>query len=322
MFRAASSTLTHFKIKQMVRIPLNSRSFSVSSSVFGGVKMKRKKQAMRAENPQLQIRRVDKTSKDLALANFDQYYSQFYGKEWNSMRLALLSRSKYCALVNNFADPEITVEMLNELGCINISKIFNELNDKRISPVRECMVELTEDPLLTDEPMNMDPKPETVDLDVSLNPEFAAQRYIDPESLVVGDGSTSMYDFVPTSRLKGMEDFVEDADYYDHYQPMGSNTIPIQICDNIFFPKHLQIFTFPRNVMDMFPPPTPGLAGNLNYYCLDGGSIFPVLALDVKPGQTVLDMCSAPGGKALIALQTLYPSKIVCNDINGRRLSR
>ena len=300
--------------------------FSTSSSLLGGVKMKRKKQALRADNPHLPIRSGERTSKDHALANFDQYYSQFFGKEWNSIRLALLSRQKHCALVNNFADPEVTAVKLKELGCINITEIFNQINDTRPKPVVTNDIPLNEEIELP--PEQSVPKSEVVresepdDPCVSLNPDSAQQRYIDPDELVVGDGSTSMYDFVPTSRLKGMEDFIEEGEYYDNYQPIGNQTIPIKICNNINFPKHLQIFTFPRNVMDRFPPPTPGLEGNLNYYCMDAGSVFPVLALDVKPEQTVLDMCSAPGGKALIALQTLYPRKIVCNDISGRRLSR
>jgi len=40
---------------------------------------------------------------------------------------------------------------------------------------------------------------------------------------------------------------------------------------------------------------------------MDGGSILPVFALDLKLGDRVLDMCSAPGGKALATLQTLLP---------------
>jgi hypothetical protein len=45
----------------------------------------------------------------------------------------------------------------------------------------------------------------------------------------------------------------------------------------------------------------------LGYYLMDGGSILPVFALDLKLGDRVLDMCSAPGGKALATLQTLLP---------------
>lgn len=43
------------------------------------------------------------------------------------------------------------------------------------------------------------------------------------------------------------------------------------------------------------------------YYLLNAASLLPVLALDVKDGERVLDLCSAPGGKALAVLQTASP---------------
>lgn len=48
----------------------------------------------------------------------------------------------------------------------------------------------------------------------------------------------------------------------------------------------------------------------LGYYLMDGASIFPVVALDIKNGDVVLDLCAAPGGKTLLMLQTLMPGKI------------
>jgi 16S rRNA C967 or C1407 C5-methylase (RsmB/RsmF family) len=37
---------------------------------------------------------------------------------------------------------------------------------------------------------------------------------------------------------------------------------------------------------------------------LDGASILPVLALDLKEDDNVLDMCASPGGKSLMIIQT------------------
>jgi 16S rRNA C967 or C1407 C5-methylase (RsmB/RsmF family) len=37
---------------------------------------------------------------------------------------------------------------------------------------------------------------------------------------------------------------------------------------------------------------------------LDGGSVVPVLALDLREDDNVLDMCAAPGGKSLMIAQT------------------
>lgn len=43
-----------------------------------------------------------------------------------------------------------------------------------------------------------------------------------------------------------------------------------------------------------------------DYYLMDASSLFPVLALNLSPGDVMLDMCGAPGGKSYLALQTLY----------------
>lgn len=44
--------------------------------------------------------------KDKALEHFDDFYGSVYGKQWKSMRLALLSPHKYMAIVNNFSNAE------------------------------------------------------------------------------------------------------------------------------------------------------------------------------------------------------------------------
>lgn len=59
-----------------------------------------------------------------------------------------------------------------------------------------------------------------------------------------------------------------------------------------------------------------------DYFLMDGASLLPVLALDVKPGDVVLDMCAAPGGKSLAILQTLAPKLLVCNDQSPSRVQR
>lgn len=50
--------------------------------------------------------------------------------------------------------------------------------------------------------------------------------------------------------------------------------------------------------------------------------MLPVLALDLQPGDRVLDMCAAPGGKTLTILQTLVPRLMVANDVQQSRVKR
>lgn len=47
----------------------------------------------------------------------------------------------------------------------------------------------------------------------------------------------------------------------------------------------------------------------LTHYIMDGASLLPVLALDLQPGERMLDLCAAPGGKTLLALQSMLPGE-------------
>ena len=63
--------------------------------------------------------------------------------------------------------------------------------------------------------------------------------------------------------------------------------------------------------------------GLLKNYYLDEASLYPVEALDITGGQTILDMCAAPGGKTLlIALKNGPEGSITANDRSPDRRSR
>lgn len=46
------------------------------------------------------------------------------------------------------------------------------------------------------------------------------------------------------------------------------------------------------------------------YYLLNAASLLPVLALKVRDGEKILDLCSAPGGKALVIMQCATPGEM------------
>ncbi|KAH1166883.1 5-methylcytosine rRNA methyltransferase NSUN4 [Mauremys mutica] len=85
---------------------------------------------------------------------------------------------------------------------------------------------------------------------------------------------------------------------------------------------NIKCYTFSKGDVSRFPPARPDALGTLGYYLLDVASLLPVLALNVQPGDLVLDLCAAPGGKTLALLQTGCCRHLAANDISASRSNR
>lgn len=80
---------------------------------------------------------------------------------------------------------------------------------------------------------------------------------------------------------------------------------------------------FPHAVGENFPPPEATDEGLFNYYLMDAASVLPVEALDPKPGERVVDLCAAPGGKSLLcAYRMENQGLLVSNDRSAARRAR
>jgi hypothetical protein len=72
-----------------------------------------------------------KSPKNLALEYFDFFYASSYQEEWNKMRVALLTGSKYVALVNNYSlDWHQTEQDLKQMTALNMLDFLAKLNAK------------------------------------------------------------------------------------------------------------------------------------------------------------------------------------------------
>jgi len=78
-----------------------------------------------------------------------------------------------------------------------------------------------------------------------------------------------------------------------------------------------------RQALEAPANPEAHLEGLVKPYYLDRASVRAARALEVKPGDEVLDLCAAPGGKTLVLATALQGSgKLVSNDRSPDRRGR
>ncbi|XP_062337442.1 5-methylcytosine rRNA methyltransferase NSUN4 [Osmerus eperlanus] len=85
---------------------------------------------------------------------------------------------------------------------------------------------------------------------------------------------------------------------------------------------NIRCLVYPKGDISRFKPARPRAYGLLGYYLLDAASVLPALVLDVQEGHSVLDLCAAPGGKALALLQTGLLRFLCVNDVSSSRTAR
>ncbi|KAL6426673.1 hypothetical protein ACFW04_009211 [Cataglyphis niger] len=295
---------------------------------------------------------------DKALKHFDEFYGNVYGKSWEDIRAALLMEThKYMAVVNSFSDIDRIKSELEAHGAMNLKTIYEtykehldadpyksnkkkrkkrQVRGQQIeSAISDAQVSTIQSHYQTDTSSSvslstMNKDEDTVVENRALQPveiksiesdlneiAFDENRIIHPDV-----GLNGLYEFVPATKIKGMDDWILESQHYGYYKEGANFSINVKKEAILTFPQYLNIYTFEEDNDSDFPSPKKGSTGVLDYYLLDGASILPTLALDLQPGDVILDMCAAPGGKALSILQTLLPSMIVVNDVSKSRVKR
>lgn len=238
-----------------------------------------------------------------------------------------MSKQKYIAVVNNFSDADQTNLNLEKIGALNVRTLF-QLEKQYISDNYAKLRQkynLTKiwkkDEKIARELVKND-SVENVYQSYSLehnssNAEIDFTRVIPQQDV----SFLNLTEFMPVTKLKGLEDWIAEPQHLENCKE--SNFSPkISREFDFHFPDNLNVYCYEIGNHNDFSSPKNGTTGVLNYYLMDGGSLLPVLALDVKPGDKVLDMCASPGGKSYLILQTLYPDQVICNDVTKSRAKR
>lgn len=277
------------------------------------------------------VLRKKQSPKDRALANFDDFYGSVFGPKWKSIRLGLLCDNKYIAMVNNFGDTQETIKRLTGEGAISVREIC-QVTTRRLAELKQ-----------QDQPSTMRTEEGSQSVGAKIENLMQAKRSeetrkIFPEEFEMADefdpetanrivdsthGTSKLYEYIPATKLKGMEDWVFESDHYKYYKAEDSEfPIEIETEVDVTIPEHLHLYTYEMGNISMFPRARRCVTGVSSQFHMDGASILPAIFLDVQPGNRVLDACAAPGGKSLLLLQTMYPNVLVSNDLSQSRVRR
>ncbi|KAL3109058.1 hypothetical protein niasHT_012620 [Heterodera trifolii] len=293
----------------------------------------------------------------LALDNFDFYYGPIFGDKWPSVRLALLSRKKFVAVANRFsANFESNKEILKSLGTINLMEDQMKIGEQMTNRIEQMKRKLDKKAAQS---ANEEEEDEEESHSVGDGDEDQQQFDDDSDDIAsrLGDG---LAQFQPSAneivlgtkevkrskRSKGWDKGAYEmlntkrVIYDSSFNVTGLEGVdePLPTVEDVLlYPRELALFSHPRMCIDGFPEPLKDrnnissqfgqlltnhsfLSPFLGWWLLDGGSALPVLALDLRDDDVVLDMCASPGGKSLMILQTGKFASLVCNDSSLFRL--
>ncbi|XP_022081998.1 5-methylcytosine rRNA methyltransferase NSUN4-like isoform X2 [Acanthaster planci] len=271
-----------------------------------------------------------------ALRHFDENYGLQFGDAWPTIRLGLLSQQKYGVLLNNYSIVEETEEFLRKLGA-----------EEFVQPAAGELAKMMEDTWSSEDVTDWstessDEESQNLDnLDVSQCPKDADQNLEDrlgqmstveksrePGTQSQSDQKSSWeekYIVMPGYEAKMELLMSSDAGRYKGLD--SAQAVPEIDARHVQRPlkvsQHLKCFVFRSGSVERFPPSKLDSGGLfLQYYTMDAASILPVIALDVGPGDLVLDMCAAPGGKTLAIMQTMLAGGVVANEPETARRRR
>ncbi|CAF1642685.1 unnamed protein product, partial [Adineta ricciae] len=268
-------------------------------------------------------------SNELALEYFDFAYPLIFHRHWPSIRLALLSLPKPVALINPYSLSKKAVqEKLIQEGAVDLLRFDNEQVREDFSLIQERIAK-------SDEEYGIKKL-----LEQKENRRLLGTSDLTNEQEEIDDGdddddddddedienNNDINSFNQPQPVKSLDDIYKQALEQQVHSVVKGNAVPVvdddKDRDYKKVPPSWHVYTFPRSNMSRFEPAKTDDLNLLDYYCMDGACVLPILALDVQPFQSVLDMCSAPGGKALNIFHSCPYIQLTCNDTDNLRWKR
>lgn len=191
------------------------------------------------------------TNSDRALEHFDLHYRPLFGKEWPSVRIALLTGKKSCAIMNEFA----SANKYDEFSDLGATDIIAQALIKQSETVQHSSS--SSNYQMERKFMNVN----TADVSDSLSDDVEDFIEIDQgnEANVLTEEErrnidrTNLYSFVPTKRVYSeREQLRTEEAKRSVYTPMD---VPVDIIKprKISIPMNLTVMAFPPGNITPFP---------------------------------------------------------------------
>lgn len=186
----------------------------------------------------------------------EAFYKPVFKERWPSIRISLLTTSKYCALLNNFNSENEKVEKyLTDLGTYNamekaklarakyLEKENQQIVTEQSSLPIESLIDFPKRPSHSEVDENDDVNDDDEDVKEEIQP-------------VVGK-NTSLYDFIPTKRVYTDKELLQQhiarvATFDDSLLEVPVKVIQEQVPE---LPEDLKFFVYPKGDISKFPNP-------------------------------------------------------------------
>ena len=141
------------------------------------------------------------------------------------------------------------------MGCLDIQEIFEENRLLKNTKKRKK------------DPVNMPTN--VIETSVEDDESEDLQMFSDERVIAPGQPNSAYLNFVPTTKLKGMEDWLEEEDQFQYVKPTYDFVVKKQKDERLDFPSLLKAFVFPRGDISRFPSPkrsSLGTSSKFNRY--------------------------------------------------------
>lgn len=190
----------------------------------------------------------------------EAFYKPVFKERWPSIRISLLTTSKYCALLNNYNSENEKVEKyLTDLGTYNAMEKAIPARAKYLEKENQQTV-IEQSSLPLESLIDFPKRPSHTEVDE--NDDLDDDHFDDDEEVkekiqpVVGK-NTSLHDFIPTKRVYTDKELLQQhiartATFDDSLLEVPVKVIQEQVPE---LPEDLKFFVYPKGDISNFPNP-------------------------------------------------------------------